>query len=171
MPWPSDLPAAGRRFGPSTSSAMTRTTTSSMGPMLGTCVLLLPLAKRWAAGLRGRRPATQVNHGVVVERVKVSVLEYVPVRRASVAPMACLNDIVTVSLLTGALQLVSTSGLALIAPKLAFGALTVVALACSGWGSAKAPLSSLPGLLELGSATERAASPALEMTLAVVEAR
>src|SRR3954462_13233507 len=85
--------------------------------------------------------------------------------------MACLKDTVTVSLLTGALQLVSTSGLALIAAKLALGALTVVALACSGCGSANAPLTSLPGLLELGSATERAASPAVEMTLAVLEAR
>src|SRR4051794_25333842 len=35
MPWPSERPAAGRRFGPSTTSAMTRTTTSSMGPILG----------------------------------------------------------------------------------------------------------------------------------------
>src|SRR5690606_16798023 len=34
-PRPSDLPASGRRFGPSTSSAITRTTTSSMGPTFG----------------------------------------------------------------------------------------------------------------------------------------
>jgi hypothetical protein len=31
------LPASGSRLGPSTISAMTRTTISSMGPMLGMC--------------------------------------------------------------------------------------------------------------------------------------
>src|SRR3954469_15781893 len=84
--------------------------------------------------------------------------------------MACLNDTVTVSLLTGFDQLVRTSGLPLIAAKFAVGALAVVALACSACGSANVPLTSLPGLLGLGSATERAASPAVEMTLAVDEA-
>src|SRR6201991_2265788 len=84
--------------------------------------------------------------------------------------MACLNDTVTVSWLTGVDQLVSTSGLPLIEPKFPFGALAVVALACSACGSENAPLTSLPALLVLGSATERAASPAVEMTLAVVEA-
>ncbi len=40
-------------------------------------------------------------YGVVVLSVKVSVLLYEPVRRASVAPMSCANPIVTESLLTG----------------------------------------------------------------------
>src|SRR3954469_19679248 len=34
MPLPSDLPTSGRRFGPSTRSAMTSTMTNSIGPML-----------------------------------------------------------------------------------------------------------------------------------------
>src|ERR1041384_3022049 len=83
--------------------------------------------------------------------------------------MACLNETVTVSFETGAFQVVSTSGLPLIAAKLAFGALAVVALACSGEGSEKAPLTSLPALVGLASATARAASPAVEMTLAGTE--
>ena len=40
-------------------------------------------------------------YGFVVESVNVSVLLYVPVRRASLAPMACLKATVTGSLLTG----------------------------------------------------------------------
>ena len=40
----------------------------------------------------------------------------------------------------------------------------------SGAGSAKAPLTRCPGAVVLGSATLSAASPALEMTVAVVEA-
>ncbi len=85
-------------------------------------------------------------------------------RSASLAPMDCLNETVTVSLETGAVQEVSTSGLALMAPKTPFGALAVVALAWRACGSENVPLTSLPGLLVLGSATESAASPAVEMT-------
>ena len=40
-----------------------------------------------------RRPASA--YGVVVHSVNVSVFEYAPVRSASVAPMCCLNVIVT----------------------------------------------------------------------------
>ena len=40
-------------------------------------------------------------YGFVVESVNVSVLLYVPVRRASLAPMACLKATDTGSLLTG----------------------------------------------------------------------
>jgi hypothetical protein len=40
-------------------------------------------------------------YGVVVDSVNVSVLAYVPVRRASVAPMCWLNAIGTTSLETG----------------------------------------------------------------------
>ena len=45
------------------------------------------------------------------------------------------------------------------------------ALACSVCGSANVPLTSLPVAVLLGSATERVASPAVEITFAVVEAR
>src|SRR4051794_18651468 len=83
--------------------------------------------------------------------------------------MACLNEIVTVSFETGADQEVSTSGLALMAPKTPLGALAVAAFACSDCGRKKEPLTSLPGLLVLGSETERAASPAVEMTFAPTE--
>ena len=47
-----------------------------------------------------RRPAAN-GYGVVVDRVNVSVLLYVPVRSASLAPIACLNVIATASLETG----------------------------------------------------------------------
>ena len=40
----------------------------------------------------------------------------------------------------------------------------------TGWASVKVPLTSLPVLVALGSATVSVASPALEITLAVVEA-
>ena len=45
--------------------------------------------------------ADSAPYGFVVESVNVSVLLYVPVRRASPAPMACLKATVTGSLLTG----------------------------------------------------------------------
>ena len=51
-------------------------------------------------------------YGFVVESVNVSVLLYVPVRRASPAPMACLKATVTGSLLTGPGQVSSEVGLA-----------------------------------------------------------
>ena len=44
------------------------------------------------------------------------------------------------------------------------------ALTFSGCGSENAPLTSCPVAVELGSATLSAASPAVEITLAVVEA-
>ena len=45
--------------------------------------------------------ADSAPYGFVVESVNVSVLLYVPVRRASLAPMACLKATVAGSLLTG----------------------------------------------------------------------
>ena len=51
-------------------------------------------------------------YGFVVESVNVSVLLYVPVRRASPAPMACLKATVTGSLLTGPGQVSRVVGLA-----------------------------------------------------------
>ena len=50
-------------------------------------------------------------YGFVVESVNVSVLLYVPVRRASPAPMACLKATVTGSLLTGPGQVSKVVGL------------------------------------------------------------
>ena len=49
-------------------------------------------------------PPAKNPYGVVVDSVNVSVFEYAPVRSASVAPMCCLNAIVTGSLETGAVQ-------------------------------------------------------------------
>ena len=87
------------------------------------------------------------TYGVVVDRVNVSVLEYAPVRSASVAPMCCLNAIVTGSLETGAVQV------------------ALLNATCSGSGSVNVPFVRWPG-----SDTVSAASPAVEMTLAVVVA-
>ena len=86
----------------------------------------------------------------MVESVNVSVLLYVPVRSASLAPIACLNVIVTWSLETGPVHVDFEN------------------CTCTGWASVKEPLTSLPVLVELGSDTLRVASPALEITLAVV---
>ena len=53
-------------------------------------------------GARRKVPAGPTSvYGVVVDRVNVSVLLYAPVRSASLAPIACLNPIVTASLDTG----------------------------------------------------------------------
>src|SRR4051812_15264701 len=92
------------------------------------------------------------GYGVVVGRGDGSGLLYVPVRRASLAPICCLNVTVATSLDAGAEYVLTT-------PR-----------PCSGWGSAKGPLSRWPGLLVLGSATLSVASPAVETTVAVVEA-
>ena len=86
-------------------------------------------------------------YGAVVDNVNVSVFEYEPVRSASVAPMCWLNAIATGSLETGPVHA-------------AFESVT-----CSGSGRLNAPLVRWPGSL-----TESAASPAVLMTLAVVEA-
>src|SRR5262245_12317268 len=91
------------------------------------------------------RPARSA-YGVVVDSVNVSVLLYVPVRSASLAPMCCLKPTVTTSLDTGAVHA-------------AFDNET-----SSGDGSENVPLVRCPG-----SEYVSAASPAVEMTLAVVE--
>lgn len=49
--------------------------------------------------MRAARPFA--FYGVVVDRVNVSVLPYLPVRSASLAPIACLNSSVTGSLEIG----------------------------------------------------------------------
>ena len=50
---------------------------------------------------RRHRPRRSGGHGVVVDSVKVSDFEYVPVRSGSLEPIDCLRSIVTPSLLTG----------------------------------------------------------------------
>ena len=84
--------------------------------------------------------------------VNVRVLLYEPVRRASLAPIACLNVTGTFSLDVGPVQVLTT-------PR-----------PCSGCGIANAPLTSLPVLDELGSATVSVASPAVDVTVASVMA-
>src|SRR4051812_22675557 len=94
----------------------------------------------------------QLNYGVVVLSVNVSVLPYAPVRSGSLAAIDCLNVIGTDSLEVGAAQV-------LIVPR-----------PCSGVARAKEPLTSRPVATELGSATLSVASPAVEITVAVVPA-
>src|SRR3954451_18964389 len=55
------------------------------------------------AAAREAPPLVRSPYGVVVERVKVSVFAYVPVRSGSLAPIACLNCSGTTSLDFGAL--------------------------------------------------------------------
>ena len=69
---------------------------------------------------RSRRPTKR--YGVVVDRVNVSVLLYVPVRSGSLAAIDCLNVIGTDSLEVGADQVL------------------MVPRPCSGDASAKLPL-------------------------------
>ena len=47
----------------------------------------------------------------------------------------------------------------------------LVAMTCSGCASVNVPFMSLPVFVELGSATDSVASPAVEITFAVVDAR
>ena len=82
-------------------------------------------------------------------------------RNASVAPIVCLNSSGTDWLDTGPFQVSSVGERADIGER-------PVARACSALGSAKAPLTRCPLAVALGSAIESAASPALEITLAVV---
>src|ERR1700755_3636992 len=86
-------------------------------------------------------------YGFVVESVNVSVLLYVPVRKASEAPMACLKATVTASLLTGPVQVSSVVGWPEPPTFAAAGPAPAAGLepeARSGCGSAKAPFTSLP---------------------------
>ena len=111
-------------------------------------------------------------YGVVVESVNVSVLLYVPVRRASVEPIACWNCRDTWSLDAGPVYVSRLSGVAA-EPT---GAYVVAVLAAfrarawSGCGSENVPLTRWPVFVLLVSATLRVASPAVEITFAVVEA-
>ena len=83
----------------------------------------------------------------MVDSVQVRVVEYEPVRSASVAPMCCLNDSGTAALETGADHV--------------FGAQSTT----SGDGSVKVPL-----VRWSGPENDSAASPAVDVTVAVVDA-
>src|SRR4029079_16673001 len=96
--------------------------------------------------LGGVSESRSPTYGFVVLRVNVSVLLYAPVRSGSLAPMTWVNVTGTASFEVGALHVLTT-------PR-----------PCSGWASANAPLTSLPVLVGLGSATERGAAPARETT-------
>src|SRR3954451_21058376 len=98
---------------------------------------------------------------------------YAPVRSASVDLTSWLYSMVTASLDTGAFHVSRFSGEAL-EPTLLKAVPVLAALrarACSGCGRTKLPLTRWPVPTLLGSLTLRSASPAVEMTLAVVEAR
>src|SRR3954454_7081143 len=112
-------------------------------------------------------------YGVVVDSVNVSVLLYEPVRSASVDLTSWLYSIVTASLDTGAFHVSRFSGEA-DEPTLLYAVPVLAALrarACSGWARTNVPLTRWPVPSELGSATLSVASPAVEMTVAVVDAR
>ena len=104
-----------------------------------------------SAGMTTRPAPERMRYGVVVLRVNVSVLLYVPVRSGSLAAIDCLNVIGTDSLEVGAVHV-------LIVPR-----------PCSGDASAKRAVDQVAGGGRvLGSATLSVASPAVEMTVAVV---
>src|SRR5262245_36079023 len=104
---------------------------------------------------------------MVVDRVNVRVLEYDPVRSASLAPIVCLKLTVTDSLEVGAVQLLSSVGAAL--PPT--GANAPPAFACRACGNENVPLTRCPVATDDGSATLKAASPAVEITFALVCAK
>src|SRR3954447_7163570 len=112
------------------------------------------------------------HYGVVVESVNVSVLLYEPVRSGSVEFTSWLKPSVTASLDVGPFHVSRFSGEAE-EPTLLNAVPVLAALrarACSGCGSTKLPLTRWPVPTEDGSATLSSASPAVEMTFAVVEA-
>src|SRR4051794_30853258 len=103
--------------------------------------------------------------------MNVSVLVYEPVRSGSEARIVCLKPIVAGSLETGLTQLARTVG-ALEPPTAANAPAGPAAgeepWAISGWLSENVPLTSLPVAVADGSATDRVASPAVEITVADV---
>src|SRR4051795_4219348 len=117
-------------------------------------------------------PSARINYGVVVDNVNVSVFEYDPVRSGSFALTSWLNCSESWSLDTGPLHVSRFSGEA-DEPTLLYAVPVLLALrarACSGCGRLNAPLTRCPVAVALGSATLSVASPAVEMTLAVVAA-
>src|SRR3954454_19016118 len=130
-----------------------------------------PAVKAGRAGQSRRDPPKR--YGVVVDSVNVSDLLYVPVRNGSFEFTSCENSSVSASFDTGALHVSRFSGEA-DEPTLLNAVPVLDALrarACSGCGRMNVPLTRWPVPNELGSATLSSASPAVEMTFAVVEAR
>ena len=121
-------------------------------------------------GSWSRSPRPSRSYGLVVLSVKVSVFAYAPVRSASVEAIGCLKLIATGSLETGPFYVFSAVG-ADEPPTGAYVVASVVALACSGDGRLNAPLTRWPVAVLDGSATVSVASPAVEMTFAVVDAK
>src|SRR4051794_15613974 len=81
--------------------------------------------------------------------------------------MTCLKPMFTTSFETGAEYISSVVG----AEDGPIGAnAPVLAWAWTGWASEKAPLTRRPGAVGLASETDRVASPAVEITVAVVPA-
>ena len=76
-------------------------------------------------------------------------------RSGSDAPIGCLKSTVTLSLETGAAYVLTVDG-------------SGVPATCSGAASANVPLTRWPVAVELASEAVRVASPAEEMTVAVV---
>ena len=91
-------------------------------------------------------------------------------RSASLAPIDCVNRTCTGSLETGADQVVRVSGVPLTVPAPAEVLPGLVPTAFSAVGRLNAPLTRRPGALLLGSVTDSVASPAVEMTFALVVA-
>ena len=91
-------------------------------------------------------------------------------RSASLAPIDCVKSTWTESLETGLFQVTRLSGEPLTEPAPADVPSGLVPTAFSAVGSENVPLTRWPGAVVLGSATVSAASPAVEMTFAVVAA-
>src|SRR3954452_16813146 len=128
------------------SSAVARPMPRAEPVTIATLSSRTPMAEEDIGGPRiSRGPPSY--YGVVVLRANVSVFEYAPVRSGAVAPMCWRNVIAETALDTGSNHVP--------------GAMST----CSASGSEKAPLVRRPG-----SDTVSAASPALEITLAVVDA-
>ena len=85
-------------------------------------------------------PGRRVPYGVVVLSVKVSVLLYDPVRRASPAAMSCARLSATASLATGPAVRGSVSGEPETGPRAARAPIGLEAEASSAAGSENAPL-------------------------------
>ena len=81
-----------------------------------------------------------------------------------------MNRTCTGSLETGAVQVVRVSGAPLTVPAPVDVLAGLVPTAFSAVGRLNAPLTSRPGAVLLGSVTDSVASPAVEMTLALVVA-
>src|SRR4051794_35817468 len=134
-----------------------------------------PRSDRGAAAPASKTPARPpgLGHGEVVDSVNVSALEYVPVRNGSFSLMSCENSIVSSSFETGPLHVSRFSGEA-DEPTLLYAVPLLAALrarACSGCGRMNDPFTRWPVPNEDGSDTLNSASPAVEVTTPVVEAK